>query len=157
MTTATVTDLNIPVVVTQSLASGATNGYVPIWGFGGSQPGLVASDPVNGGFFNGMKAAFAQFLVLRHGANLDPNTGNWLLFSNNAERPFHSLSYPDINYTVMRPANLPPPTPSMPSPATAAYPPTAAAFLHSRLGDPQLVYQSLVAAQRDLNRRNLYR
>jgi hypothetical protein len=25
-----------------------------------------------------------------------------------AERPFHSLSYPDINYTVMRPAALPP-------------------------------------------------
>ena len=26
-----------------------------------------------------------------------------------AERPFHSLSYPDIDYTVMRPAALPPP------------------------------------------------
>ena len=28
------------------------------------------------------------------------------------ERPFHSLSYPDINYTVMRPANLPPLVPA---------------------------------------------
>ena len=25
-----------------------------------------------------------------------------------ADRPFHSLSYPDINYTIMRPAALPP-------------------------------------------------
>ena len=48
-----------------------------------------------------MKAAFAQFLNLRHG-------GTGLLFSANPERPFHSLSYPDINYTVMRPATLPP-------------------------------------------------
>ncbi|MFO0951905.1 MAG: hypothetical protein U0835_12290 [Isosphaeraceae bacterium] len=26
------------------------------------------------------------------------------------ERPFHSLSYPDIDYTIMRPAALPPST-----------------------------------------------
>ena len=25
-----------------------------------------------------------------------------------ADRPFHSLSYPDIDYTIMRPAALPP-------------------------------------------------
>ena len=57
-----------------------------------------------------MKAAFAQFLTLRHaqqpvtGTPL-PVTGTPLLFSALPERPFHSLSYPDINYTVMRPAN----------------------------------------------------
>ena len=75
-----------------------------------------------------MKAAFAQFLILRHGANLSP-TGNWLLFSANAERPFHSLSYPDINYTVMRPATLPP--------ASATYNPGASGY-HSATytGDP---------------------
>ena len=101
-------DLDIPQVVTSSLASGAAATSVPIWGFGGSQPGMVANDPVShpnvwgaGGAFNGMKAAFAQFLNLRHG-------GTGLLFSANPERPFHSLSYPDINYTVMRPATLPP-------------------------------------------------
>ncbi len=27
-----------------------------------------------------------------------------------ADRPFHSLSYPDIDYTIMRPAALPPST-----------------------------------------------
>ena len=100
----------IPQVVTSSLVSGAADSSTPIWGLGGSQPGVVTNDPIShgGGAFNGMKAAFAQFLVLRHGANVSASTGNWLLFSANAERPFHSLSYPDINYTVMRPATLPP-------------------------------------------------
>ena len=38
------------------------------------------------------------------------STGNSLLFSrlNLAERPFHSLSYPDINYTVIARPTLPP-------------------------------------------------
>jgi len=119
---------DIPVVVTQSLANYALSGWTPVWGFGGSQPGMVGKDPITQQINNGMKAAFAQFLILRHGANWDSTKGHWLLFSGNAERPFHSLSYPDINYTVMRPANLPPASPSMPSPATAAYPPAAAPF-----------------------------
>ena len=107
---------DIPQVVTASLASGAANSSIPVWGFGGSHPGLLTNDPNSsgGGAFNGMKAAFAQFLVLRHGANLSP-TGVPLIFSANPERPFHSLSYPDINYTVMRPANLPPATPVLPT------------------------------------------
>ena len=89
---------------------------------------MVANDAISvAGAFNGMKAAFAQFLNLRHGANLS-SAGTPLLFSALPERPFHSLSYPDINYTVMRPANLPPATPSLPTPATAAYPPAAAPF-----------------------------
>ena len=99
---------DIPLVVTASLASGAPalNGSVPIWGFGGSHPGVVTNDPISsaGGAFNGMKAAFAQFLILRHGR------GHRAALQRAAERPFHSLSYPDINYTVMRPATLPPAT-----------------------------------------------
>ena len=116
---------DIPVVVTQSLANYAPSGSTPVWKFGGSQPGMVGKDPITQQINNGMKAAFAQFLILRHRAHQDSTTGHWLLFSGNAERPFHSLSYPDINYTVMRPANLPPASPSMPSPATAAYPPAS--------------------------------
>src|SRR5208337_5007324 len=71
-------DLDIPLVVTASLASGAPvapsttiNGSFPIWGSGGANPGVTTNDPIStsGGAFNGMKAAFAQFLILRHGAN----------------------------------------------------------------------------------------
>jgi hypothetical protein len=51
-----------------------------------------------------MTAAFSDFLKVRHG-------GTNLLFAYQSgaavERPFHSLSYPDIDYTVMRPAALP--------------------------------------------------
>jgi large repetitive protein len=72
---------------------------------------------------NNMKAAFSDFLKLRHGGSgflfaygrgttgqdgqRDVN-GNYTPVA--AERPFRSLSYPDINYTVMRPA-APPPSP----------------------------------------------
>ena len=59
---------------------------------------------------NPMKAVFADFLKLRHG-------GSNGLFGYGfgglpAERPFHSLSYPDIDYTLMRPATLPPANPT---------------------------------------------
>lgn len=73
---------------------------------------------------HGLKAAFSDFLKLRHG-------GSGYLFAYGAgptgsgdftaslavpattqpiaaERPYRSLSYPDINYTIMRPASLPP-------------------------------------------------
>ena len=73
---------------------------------------------------HGIKAAFSDFLKLRHG-------GSGFLFAHGAgpvgsgnqgstnqpiaaERPYRSLSYPDISYTIMRPASLPP------APATAA-------------------------------------
>ena len=76
-----------------------------------------------------MKASFAQFLSLRHGGSgfvfgygsgavgqnfavvtIDPANPNApaTRYVIPADRPFHSLSYPDINYTVMRPAALPP-------------------------------------------------
>jgi hypothetical protein len=77
-----------------------------------------ASIPVSG-----MKAAFADFLKLRHGgsgflyAHGSGPAGTPFLSSPPAttddprvavDRPFRSLSFPDINYTVMRPATLQP-------------------------------------------------
>ena len=76
---------------------------------------------------SGLKAAFSDFLKLRHG-------GSGYLFAHGAgqvgsgdftrgpftlplpastqpiaaDRPYRALSYPDINYTIMRPASLPP-------------------------------------------------
>jgi hypothetical protein len=72
---------------------------------------------------NLLKASFTDFLKLRHGGsgfifgfgrgatgqNGRDNNGN-LTQPIAAERPFHSLSYPDIDYTVLRPAALPPST-----------------------------------------------
>jgi len=52
-------------------------------------------------FVYGMKAAFSDFLKLRHG-------GSNVLFGGGADRPFRDITYPDINLTVMRPAALPP-------------------------------------------------
>jgi hypothetical protein len=95
----------------------------------------------SGGFqpqqYQGMKAAFADFLKQRSGGsgylfgygsgmtgsgqgtnpfllNANPITTTWVTNKNltqtplAAERPYRSLSYPDINYTIMRPASLPP-------------------------------------------------
>jgi hypothetical protein len=44
-----------------------------------------------------MKEAFREFLMLRHG-------GSGVLFGRGPEHPFHDLSYPDIFYTILRPA-----------------------------------------------------
>ena len=69
---------------------------------------------------NLMKACFSDFLKLRHG-------GTGYAFGQGPEAPFHSLSYPDINYTAFRPA-LPPNGPSGTSGTvtiTAGTPPTA--------------------------------
>ena len=110
-----------------------------------------AVDYVTGGPYyyqqlHGIKAAFSDFLKLRHG-------GSGYLFAHGAgdvamgsffpslttpvgttqpvaaDRPFRSLSYPDINYTIFRPASLPP-SPSnlavtIPSPGTTLPLPTA--------------------------------
>ncbi len=57
----------------------------------------------NTGFFdnnngtNNLKASFSDFLKLRHG-------GTGYMFGGGAEAPFHSLTYPDVNFTLMRPA-----------------------------------------------------
>src|SRR5208282_3879216 len=74
-----------------------------------------------------------------------------------ADRPFHSLSYPDINYTIMRPAALPPslytdpqlptPPPSSP-PLTTAWPPSS--YPGTLIGDPgvrnPLIYEGYLTA-----------
>jgi len=113
----------IPLVVTASLASGA-----PAAAYAMNNVGVLAIDRLsNGALGNRMKASFAQFLSLRHGGsgfvfgygsgttgqNTAVQMGNTKAPAapNNpipADRPFHSLSYPDINYTIMRPAALPP-------------------------------------------------
>ena len=65
-----------------------------------------------------LKQAFVDFLSIRHGANSDPtNSFNYLFFGARPqplgggvppfwpmEAPFRSLTYPDINFTIMRPA-----------------------------------------------------
>ena len=88
----------------------------------------VPPDP----YGNRLKTAWVQFLNLRHGGSgyifgfglgavgqnsaiapttppqSLPTTGSLYATGIPAERPFHSLSYPDVDYTVMRPAALPP-------------------------------------------------
>ncbi len=79
-----------------------------------------------------MKAVFSDFLKLRHGGSGyiygfgAGGTGmvgliNGVYTPIAAERPFRSLSFPDINYTIMRPATLPP---GLPIPLTGASPRT---------------------------------
>ncbi len=53
-----------------------------------------------------MKRAFRDFLGMRHTFDSTTNS-NPILFGPGPERPFHDLTYPDIDYTVMRPALLP--------------------------------------------------
>ena len=86
-----------------------------------------------------VKAAFAQFLKVRHGGSGflfawgsgftgTPNPAYTPPPANNehlavaSERPFRSLSYPDIDYTVMRPAALPPSPYSFPPQNTTGGP-----------------------------------
>jgi hypothetical protein len=135
-----------PMVVTSTLANGTPASAYPI-----SNQGMAAFDPISNHYFlvnntgtpplvapspygNGLKAAWVQFLNLRHGgsgyvfgfglgavgqnsavAPVTPPQGIPTNLSNStygtgipADRPFRSLSYPDINYTLMRPAALPP-------------------------------------------------
>jgi hypothetical protein len=144
----------VPLVVSATTYSGAPNYVYPITnqlqaiehGF------LLSNDPiqqainttilkatptatVNPPVGNRIKAAFAQFLWLRHGGSgYIFGFGNGATGQNSAvvnpvltaattgysqalpsERYFHSLSYPDINYTIMRPAALPPSTVSLPA------------------------------------------
>jgi hypothetical protein len=125
---------NIPQVATTGLATGLPGTSYSMWNPGISggvttadwlnfPPAAVPPPPVLNN--NALKAAFAQFLAMRHGAIFDVNF-HPLLFGFTGERPFRSLSYPDINYTVMRPATLPPanpaaspaPTPPVATPGT---------------------------------------
>ena len=100
-----------------------------------NKPHVAAYAMANQGFFDisyspggtlmpdsRMKACFNDFLKLRHGGSgyifgfgtgpvgTPVNTGTPATTNTNiaADRPFRSLSFPDINYTIMRPAALPP-------------------------------------------------
>jgi len=150
----------IPLVVTATTANGSPAAAYPM-----NNVGVLAIDPVlNIG--NQMKAAFAEFLSLRHGGsgyifgygsgqtgqNLSvlPTTPNpngpttpaqAMLSPIPADRPFHSLSYPDIDYTIIRPAPLPPSNYTDPQMATApSIPPTTAqwppGYTGTYTGDP---------------------
>jgi hypothetical protein len=117
----------LPRVVTMVNSSGTPVATYPI-----ADRGFFPADPGRDGTMDSrLKAAFVEFLRLRHGGSGylfafgsgavgTPNQavdlpGN---LSVAAERPFRSLSFPDINATVFRPAALPPSPYSSP-PATA--------------------------------------
>jgi hypothetical protein len=149
----------LPMVVTSTRADGSPGSAYPM-----NNVGVVAKDPILSmagvtTYGNRMKAAFAQFLTLRHGGSGfvfgfgDPTiaVGQNYAFLNSAnvnspatpsgippDRPFHSLSFPDIDYTIMRPAALPPsnytdPKPVVPTGAGAGLPP---AYVGGYSGDP---------------------
>jgi len=162
----------IPEVVTATLGSGA-----PAYAYPMNNVGVLAPDRLStSALGNRMKASFAQFLSLRHGGSgfvfgygsgatgqstaVSIGNTNAPAAPNNpipADRPFHSLSYPDINYTIMRPAALPPspytdpqamnPPPTSP-PLTAAWPPTS--YPGTLIADPgvrnPLIYEGYLTA-----------
>ncbi len=123
-----------PVIVTQVNIAGTPTAFYPMpnVGFFDTDPTQAANPNAVAGTVNNilpnnpnnlMKGAFSDFLKLRHGGSGfmfsygGGNTGDPILYANPnsnqttaiaSERPFHALSYPDINYTVMRPASLPP-------------------------------------------------
>ncbi len=105
---------------------------------------FYAPDPNRGSaYYSQIKAAFSDFLKLRHGGSgylFAWGTGNvgqtaGLLQAGQgplaAERPFHSHSYPDIDLTPMRPATLPPSQNSSPAftPVTTTTQPAPGSFV----------------------------
>jgi hypothetical protein len=120
----------VPRGVTQVDASGSPTASYPL-----NNRGFLARDPRTGLGQNALKAAFSDFLMLRHGGS-----GYLLAFGAGAvgqaptrpgqgpvarERPFRCLSYPDIDDTILRPAALPPSFATTPqaSPDPPARPP----------------------------------
>ncbi len=181
----------IPLVVTSTLANGTPRTATPIATTASVSPGMTDTDPLSNYAFgfnntgtnptllgppwpngNNLKAAWVQFLNLRHGGSGflfgyglgatgqnstvgpvsvagAPGTGvpgtppqgipanllnNQWATGIPAERPFHSLSYPDINLTIMRPAVLPP------SPYTNPAVNTAATVPNTGPTGPPLIY-----------------
>ena len=162
----------VPLVVSAIDANGSPSYVYPI--SNGSGSGVTASDPVllieNSGSVavpppsnidSRLKAAFVEFLWLRHGGSgyifgngnawrsvrtstmpTIPNplpitipNGSTLGIGIPADRPFHSLSYPDIDFTVMRPSTLPPSVFTNPQPnATPALTSTPPVFYSGDAG-----------------------
>ncbi|WP_337173834.1 hypothetical protein [Paludisphaera sp.] len=103
----------IPMVVAATAADGSPTYVQPVDNIG----------YINGGFQN-MKGAFAQFLWARHGGSgflfgfgdgataqnqtIEAAGRTQPYFGLPAERPFRSPSYPDVGFSPMRPATLPP-------------------------------------------------
>ena len=102
---------SLPNIATGQFLRPSTGLYEPI-GFSMPNRGYVY-DPttrVAGRSPAPMKRVFSDFLKLRHGGS-----GTLLAFGSGStgtsvarERPYRSLSYPDINDTIMRPSALPP-------------------------------------------------
>jgi hypothetical protein len=118
---------DLPVIVTQLDALGNPSKWYQIPNNGA----FVVTNAVNNGDGSSyIKACFADFLRLRSGGSelndlngltgglnclyglSNPNAGTPAVSLQTApvpfDRPFHALSYPDIDYTVMRPAVLAP-------------------------------------------------
>ena len=118
---------DLPRVVTMVYLAGTPVATYPI-----TNGGFFAADTGRGGAMDSrLKAAFVEFLRVRHGgsgylfafgAGAVGTPNRTLNLPDNlrvaAERPFRSLSFPDINATAMRPAALPPSAFSSP-PGTA--------------------------------------
>ncbi len=152
----------VPLVVSAIDANGAPAYVYPI-----ANRGVTATDPILATAGQGnpsgpvgivdsrIKAAFAQFLWLRHGGSgylfgfgtgavgqnnavtpIDPLSPMPSGYGSGipAERPFRSLSFPDIDYTVMRPATLPP----------------------SIYTNPPITYQTIYTADPGVRNPNLY-
>ena len=130
----------IPFVVTATKADGTPVAAYPLTSPGllDNDPTTNFGDGAAGIpilYNNALKASFIQFLSLRHGGSgyiygygsgsvgqnlavtapplptpTPPLAGAPSYVGLPADIPFHSLSYPDIDYTVMRPAALPPTT-----------------------------------------------
>jgi hypothetical protein len=127
-----------PLVVTQSGVTPATAVLPAIYPNGFfSMPNTGWLDSSANGVlvktYNNLKGAFSDFLKIRHGGsgyifafgNGAPgqaggyDTVNGVPIPVAADRPFRSLSYPDINYTILRPATLPPSAVSASAPSTS--------------------------------------
>ncbi|WP_422931307.1 hypothetical protein [Singulisphaera sp. PoT] len=144
-----IADAATPRIVTQIDATGKPSAFYSM-----SNVGYFAIDPfqlptadpptTNPVYDNRMKSAFSDFLKLRHGGSGFAYAHGYGLVGQSPfggvgtgppamERPYHSLSYPDINFTIMRPAVLPPSvlsTPVASFPTTfPTFPPTAGSFV----------------------------
>ena len=127
----------IPMVVTSTQYGGGPASAYPLFNTSSIYSAAnLDNDPINNYAINtiaalglptqytaNLKAAWVQFLTARHGGsgymfgygtgavgqNVANSGFNGVAGGTlPAERPFHSLSYPDIDFTIMRPAALPP-------------------------------------------------